>query len=59
MADINVQRKSSSALWWVLGILALIVLLWFLFAWDTEPGVTMIPGGSAPVADIGVPPSTA
>jgi hypothetical protein len=53
MADINVQRKSPSALWWILGILAVGILLWFLFAWESDPAVTMrMP--SAPTADIGV-----
>lgn len=34
MADINLQRKSSSgALWWVLGIVALIILIWMIWAW--------------------------
>jgi hypothetical protein len=39
MAEINVQRKSSNALWWVLGIVALVLVAWFLFAWmggDTQ-----------------------
>ncbi len=33
MAEINIQRKSSSnALWWILAIVAIAVIAWFLFA---------------------------
>jgi hypothetical protein len=31
MAEINIQRKSSSALWWILAIVALVIVAWFLF----------------------------
>jgi hypothetical protein len=50
VADINIQRKSSSAIWWILGVVALVVLIWLLFAWDTEPVTTRLPGGSGPIA---------
>jgi hypothetical protein len=33
MAEINIQRKSSNTLWWILGIVAIVLLVWFLFAW--------------------------
>jgi hypothetical protein len=34
MAEINIQRKSSSsALWWVLAIVGVIIIAWALFAW--------------------------
>jgi hypothetical protein len=51
MAEINIQRKSSNALWWVLGIVALVILVWFLFTWmgaDTRQPMTGtgLPGGS-------------
>lgn len=33
MTEINIQRKSgNSVLWWVLGIIALAVIAWFIFA---------------------------
>jgi hypothetical protein len=58
MAEINVQQKSSSAIWWVIGIIALALVLWFVFGWnwgtDTgayNQGVGALPQQSAPVAD--------
>lgn len=42
MADINIQRKSSNAVWWILGIVALVIVAWFLFTMmggDTTPRV--------------------
>lgn len=50
MAEINIQRKSSNTLWWILGIVALVILAWFLFAWmggDTTQPVT---GAGVPAA---------
>lgn len=36
MAEINIQRKSgTNALWWILAIVAILVILWFLFAGGT------------------------
>jgi hypothetical protein len=54
MADINVQRKSSNALWWILGLIALLVLLWFIFAWGTEPAVMMNLPLATVLADVGL-----
>ena len=39
MADINIHQ-TSSAIWWTIGIIAVAVVLWFLFAWGTTDGVT-------------------
>ena len=32
MADINIQRRSSHAVWWVLGLIALLVIAWMLWS---------------------------
>jgi hypothetical protein len=32
MAEINIQPKSSNTMWWVLGVVALLVVVWLLFA---------------------------
>jgi hypothetical protein len=54
MADINVQRKSPSAIWWILAIVALLILLWVLFGWDLDPAMTMI-GPGASTAEFAAP----
>jgi hypothetical protein len=33
MAEINIQRKSNNALWWILAIVAVVIIAWMLFAW--------------------------
>lgn len=38
MADINIQRRSSHAVWWVLGLIALIVIAWMV--WSGRTGTT-------------------
>ena len=53
MADINVQRKSSNALWWIIGLIALLVVLWFILSWGTEPGITTTLPLATVVADAG------
>jgi hypothetical protein len=62
MAEIKVQRRSSNAVWWIVGVIALIVLLWMIFAWagwDTgvndvgsaaPAGRTIEPAGGMPAA---------
>lgn len=38
MANIDIQRKSSSnAIWWILGIVALVVLLFVMFGRGNSP----------------------
>ncbi|MFB3855437.1 MAG: hypothetical protein ACE148_16675 [Vicinamibacterales bacterium] len=38
MADIDIQRKSSSWLWWVLGIIAVLLIVWAIASmWNTQP----------------------
>jgi hypothetical protein len=32
MAEINIQRKSSNALWWILGIVALVIIALYITA---------------------------
>lgn len=32
MAEINIQRKSSNAIWWVIGIVVLAVVVWWLMS---------------------------
>ena len=54
MADINVQRKSPSAIWWILGVVALLILLWVLFGWDVDPAMTMLVP-DAPTAELAAP----
>jgi hypothetical protein len=58
MADIDVQRKSNNAwIWWLLGLLALALLAWLLFAGDDgeepvavmEPAPVVAPPGPTPV----------
>lgn len=50
MSDINIQRKSGShMMWWMLGIVALVIVGWLLFAnTDTNPqmGLLVEPGGA-------------
>lgn len=44
MADIDIQRKSSSWLWWVLGIIAVLLIVWAIASmWNSqpEPGIGM------------------
>jgi hypothetical protein len=52
MADLNVERTSSAAVWWLIGIVVLAVLLWLAFGWGSQEGITSIPipEGSGPVA---------
>lgn len=56
MSEINIQRKSgSSALWWALGIIALLILAWLLFAnmgTDAQTGHVVDPAGPAAVVSI-------
>lgn len=62
MADINIQHKSSNAVWWILGILALILVVWMLWGWmDTEPAVrgALPPGAPAVAAAITAAPAPA
>lgn len=40
MADINVQRRSSNAVWWIIGIVAAVILLWLLFGWGNTGTMT-------------------
>jgi hypothetical protein len=37
MADMNVPRRSGSAtgVWWIIGVLATVLILWMLFALGT------------------------
>ena len=56
MADINIQRsRPGSAFGWIIGIIALIVLLWFVLAWGWGWGdrdVVAAPSVGAPIADM-------
>jgi hypothetical protein len=36
MPNTNSPSRPSTAVWWIIGILALVLLVWLLFAW-TEP----------------------
>lgn len=49
MGEINIQQKSGSAvLWWMLGIVALLIVAWLLFAntgTDRQIGHVVDPGG--------------
>jgi type VI protein secretion system component VasK len=52
MAEIQIQRKSPGTVWWVLGIVALIVVVWMMWAWaDTNQrydGTSRFERGPAP-----------
>lgn len=38
MADINIQRRSTSWLWWVLGIVAVLLIVWAIVSmWNAGP----------------------
>ncbi|RPJ77701.1 MAG: hypothetical protein EHM13_15650 [Acidobacteria bacterium] len=38
MADIDIQRKSSSWLWWVFGIIAVLLIIWAIASmWNAQP----------------------
>lgn len=51
MAEINVQRRSSSGLWWIIGLVALAILIWALFAWSgADDTVVQIPAADGPFA---------
>jgi hypothetical protein len=36
MPNTNTPSRPSTAVWWIIGILALVLLVWLLFAW-VEP----------------------
>ena len=39
MADIKLQPRSTNALWLILAIIALLIVVWTIFAWvDSSPG---------------------
>lgn len=60
MADIDVQRKSSTAwLWWLLGLVALAMLIWVITAGDDNVEVASAPVAAAPggVAEVPPPPA--
>jgi hypothetical protein len=40
VAEINIQRKQASAIWWVIGLITLAVILWALFDWGAESEIT-------------------
>lgn len=50
MSEINIQRKSgTNMLWWILGIVALLIVAWLLFAnTGTDPQTRSLadPGGA-------------
>ena len=57
MAQINVDRKSSSAVWWILAIAGVALVLWLLFGWNWGAetpaygqGIRGLPQQSGPVA---------
>ena len=50
MADIDIQRKSSSAVWWILGIIIVALILFLLFAWGGADRTTMDPAAT-PISD--------
>ncbi len=50
MAEINIQRKSTSWLWWVLGIVAVLLIVWAIASmWNTRTEPTEPIGLMAPV----------
>ena len=50
MAEINIQRRPSTAIWWIIGIIALAVIVWMLLGWSTQPEITSFEDASGPVA---------
>ena len=46
MAEINIEQKTRSPLPWLLAGVVLVVLLWFLFARNTDQGVSGMRGDS-------------
>lgn len=56
MSEINIQRKSgSNVLWWVLGLVALLIVAWLLFAnmgTDTQTGYVVDPGSAVALTTI-------
>ena len=48
MADINIQRKSSNAIWWILGIVALVLIVWFVMRGTGEQPMTQAPAQALP-----------
>lgn len=58
MADIDIERKSSSSwLWWLLGLIALALLIWLIAEMmdDDEPEVAAVPVATTPVVDPAAP----
>lgn len=52
MSEINIQRKSGSGvMWWVLGIIALLILVWLMFGnVFTNPQTGQVLDSGSPVA---------
>jgi hypothetical protein len=56
MADTNLRHTPSAAVWWILGILAIVVLMWFLFAQEAaDPDAMQFPPLGQPVAALTTP----
>jgi len=43
MAEIDVQRKSNSWIWWVIGLIILALIAWAVFGGDAEDRVEVTP----------------
>jgi len=48
MAEINIQRKSSNAIWWILAIVAVVLIVWFLMAGTGRQPMTQAPAPALP-----------
>jgi hypothetical protein len=33
MAEINVQRRPANPVWWIVGVIAMLIVIWAIFAW--------------------------
>lgn len=62
MADIDIERKSSSSwLWWLLGLIVLALLIWLVADMmdDDDPEVAAVPAVVDPAAPVAVPVAAA
>ena len=50
MADIDIQRRSSNALLWIVAVIALLLFIWLFFGWASGPTATRRPAASTPTA---------
>ena len=59
MAQINLERKRRSTVPWLLALLALVLLLWYLFARNADAGPQVQPADSARAATVEPPAAPA